>query len=66
MPTVPNGSRIPGFYNLPLPERLLELARRGELSSEDIAALSGQAGLSSQQADHMIENVVGTYALPSE
>ena len=36
----------------------------GELSSEDIAALSGQAGLSSQQADHMIENVVGNYALP--
>jgi hydroxymethylglutaryl-CoA reductase len=60
----PNGSRLPGFYNLSLPERLAELARRGELSSEDIAAVSGQMGLSSEQADHMIENVVGTFALP--
>ncbi len=64
MPTVAKGSRIPGFYNLPLAERLIEISQRGELSSEDIAALSGQAGLSSEQADHMIENVVGTFALP--
>lgn len=64
MPIEAKGSRIPGFYNLTLPERLAELARRGMLSPEDIAALSGQAGLSSEQADHMIENVVGTFSLP--
>jgi hydroxymethylglutaryl-CoA reductase len=58
------GSRIAGFYNLALSQRLEELAQRGELSAEDIAALSGEAGLTAGQADHMIENVVGTYALP--
>ena len=59
-----NGSRIPGFYNLSLEGRLAELARRGVLLDEDIAALSGRAGLTTERADHMIENVVGVYALP--
>ena len=58
------GSRIPGFYNLSLDGRLAELALRGELSDEDLSALSGQAGLTAEQADHMIENVVGVHALP--
>jgi hydroxymethylglutaryl-CoA reductase len=58
------GSRIQGFYNLSLEKRLAELAQRGDLSPEDIAALSGQAGLTPEQADHMIENVVGIHALP--
>jgi hydroxymethylglutaryl-CoA reductase len=62
MPT--RGSRIPGFYNLSLEGRLAELAQHGELSAEDIAALSGQSGLAIEQADHMIENVVGLHALP--
>ncbi|HEX7974803.1 MAG TPA: hydroxymethylglutaryl-CoA reductase, degradative [Anaerolineales bacterium] len=58
------GSRLPGFYNLTLQERLAELARRGELSLDDLAALSGQAGLSAEQADHMVENSIGVYSLP--
>jgi hydroxymethylglutaryl-CoA reductase len=58
------GSRITGFSNLSLEERLAELAQRGELSPDDVAALSGQAGLTAEQADHMIENVVGIHALP--
>jgi hydroxymethylglutaryl-CoA reductase len=56
-------SRIAGFYNLSLEERLSRLAEAGELASEDLAGLRA-AGLSLDQADHMIENVVGTYALP--
>src|SRR4030043_1719400 len=64
MPTSTSGSRISGFYSLPLEQRLSELAKRGELSAQETAALSGQAGLTPEQADHMIENVVGTYALP--
>jgi hydroxymethylglutaryl-CoA reductase len=64
MPSEKKGSRIPGFYYLTLTERLSELAERGELSPDDIAAISGQAGLSGEQADHMIENVVGIHALP--
>src|SRR5512139_2935287 len=62
MPT--NESRIPGFYNLSLEERLAELERRCGLSAEELAALSGQSGLTIEQADHMIENVVGMHALP--
>jgi hydroxymethylglutaryl-CoA reductase len=55
-------SRLPGFYNLSLEERLLRLADR--LTPEDLAALSGEAGLSAEQADQMIENVIGVHALP--
>ena len=62
MPT--KGSRIPGFYNLSLDARLAKLAQRGDLSLDDMAALSGQAGLTAEQADHMVENVVGMHALP--
>jgi hydroxymethylglutaryl-CoA reductase len=57
-------SRIPGFYNLSLSERLAELARAAGMAVEDLAAFSSDAGLASEQADHMIENVVGTHALP--
>jgi hydroxymethylglutaryl-CoA reductase len=64
MPSESDGSRIPGFYNLTLAERLSVLAARGQLNAEDIAALSGEAGLTSAQADHMIENVVGLFSLP--
>jgi hydroxymethylglutaryl-CoA reductase len=64
MDTKSHSSRIPGFYNLPLEQRLTELAQRGELSAEDLAALNGKRGLSIEQADHMIENVVGLYSLP--
>jgi hydroxymethylglutaryl-CoA reductase len=58
------GSRIPGFYNKSLPERLDLLAKRGDLSQEELAALSGTAGLTPEQADHMVENVIGLHALP--
>jgi hydroxymethylglutaryl-CoA reductase len=45
-------------------ERLEELARRTDLTQEELSALSSQAGLEVGQADHMIENVVGLHALP--
>ena len=59
-----SGSRIAGFYNLSLKERLTELANRGNLSPEDITALDGTAGLTVFQAEHMIENAIGLHALP--
>ena len=55
-------SRLPGFYNRTLEERLAELG--SHLSPEDLAILSGETGLTTTQADHMIENVVGLHALP--
>ncbi|MEW5872818.1 MAG: hydroxymethylglutaryl-CoA reductase, degradative [Chloroflexota bacterium] len=57
-------SRISGFYNLSLAERLAQLDQQGELDPQELAALSAAAGLAPDQADHMIENVVGLYALP--
>ncbi len=64
MPPKQTTSRLPGFYNLNLAERQLQLGLQGMLSTEELAALSGEAGLSVDQAQHMIENVVGTHALP--
>jgi hydroxymethylglutaryl-CoA reductase len=64
MKNLQNRSRIPGFYNLTLEERISELARRGELTVADIAVLKGEAGLTLDQAEHMIENVVGLHSLP--
>jgi hydroxymethylglutaryl-CoA reductase len=57
-------SRIPGFYNLPLNERLDKLAEAAGLSGQDIAALHTAHGLMDEQADHMVENAVGTFGLP--
>ena len=59
-----NRSRIPGFYNLTLDERTSELARRGGLTAEEIATLKSEAGLTLDQAQHMIENVIGLHPLP--
>ena len=57
-------SRISGFYNLPLNERLNKLAETTGLSPEDFAALRTMNGLTDEQADHMVENAVGTFGLP--
>ncbi len=56
-------SRIPSFYNLPLDERAQKLAEAAGLSLEELAGLHA-AGLSAEGADHMVENAVGTFALP--
>jgi hydroxymethylglutaryl-CoA reductase len=57
-------SRVPGFYDLPRSKRLDALSAAAGLDGETAAALSGSAGLAGEQADHMIENVVGVYGLP--
>ncbi len=56
-------SRIPGFYDLPLSERLSRLSQAAGLIPADLAAWT-TGGLTPDAADHMIENVVGTHALP--
>ncbi len=56
-------SRIAGFYNLPLGERLDKLVEAAGLSPDELAAFR-TGGLSADQADHMVENVVGTFGLP--
>ncbi|HLF25569.1 MAG TPA: hydroxymethylglutaryl-CoA reductase, degradative [Anaerolineae bacterium] len=57
-------SRLPGFYNLPLTQRLQTVAEQAGLTSEEAASLSGASGLTPDAADHMIENVLGVYGLP--
>jgi hydroxymethylglutaryl-CoA reductase len=52
------------FYDLTPAERLQDVMSRAGLTPEEAAALSGAAGLSLEQADHMIENVTGLYSLP--
>lgn len=52
------------FYQLSLQERAEWLARETGLTAQEIDALTGAAGLSPEQADHMVENAIGIHALP--
>ncbi len=56
-------SRLPGFYRLALAERRRVLAQATGLSEATFAGLDPDA-LALEIADGMIENVVGSYALP--
>lgn len=60
----PKSSRISGFYDLSIEERLDRLTHSGFLTPEDISVLEGQVGLALEDAQHMIENVVGMHSLP--
>jgi len=57
-------SRLTGFYNRPLEERIEQVARWAELTEGETATLRGATGLSLTRADQMIENVVGLHSLP--
>ncbi|HEY61527.1 MAG TPA: hydroxymethylglutaryl-CoA reductase, degradative [Anaerolineae bacterium] len=57
-------SRIPGFYNLSIAQRHADIKERVALSPEAYDALFGERGLSIENADHMVENVVGVFDLP--
>jgi len=57
-------SRISGFYNLTIDQRRGKLAESAQLAPDDLAAYSLNGGISPQDADHMVENVIGTHALP--
>ncbi len=56
-------SRISGFYNLTLEERRAKLAEASGQTPESLLPFT-TGGLSAESADHMIENVIGMYALP--
>jgi hydroxymethylglutaryl-CoA reductase len=57
-------SRLTGFYNRPLEERIEQVARWAKLAENETATLRSAMGLDLARADQMIENVVGLYSLP--
>ena len=62
--TLTSSSRIPGFYRLPRRDRLSRLRDENLLSRDDEELYRQSGGLGFEQAEHMIENVIGTFALP--
>lgn len=57
-------SRIPGFYNLSIEERLKKVAEFANLTEEETKLLLKESNLSFDIADRMIENVIGTMSYP--
>ncbi|KAA0918863.1 hydroxymethylglutaryl-CoA reductase, degradative [Dietzia sp. ANT_WB102] len=57
-------SRIPGLKDLTLEERREIVAANSPLESADFAAWDPATALTLDQADHMIENVVGVLPIP--
>jgi hydroxymethylglutaryl-CoA reductase len=58
-----SSSRIPEFRRLSLADRRRELVARADLTSDDLALLD-TGGICAADADRMVENAVGVYALP--
>jgi hydroxymethylglutaryl-CoA reductase len=57
-------SRLPGFYSLSLEERKRVAAAALGLELTELERCLEHSGLPLQKAEHAIENVIGTYALP--
>jgi hydroxymethylglutaryl-CoA reductase len=57
-------SRLSGFYKLSVAERRQALGDLADLDAEHLAAWTTEGGLSEDEADRIIENVIGTLALP--
>ncbi len=57
-------SRLPGFYQLNINERIARLADIYDLDVDEVRAMSSQGALTLEQADKMIENAVGIFSLP--
>lgn len=55
-------SRIPGFYKLPPSERLKAAAKESGLGAEEVSQI--EMGLGIEQADKMVENVIGFMQVP--
>ncbi len=53
-----------GFRNLTPEQRLQEVAEFSNLTQEDLKAIYEPGALTVEMADHVIENVVGTFSLP--
>jgi hydroxymethylglutaryl-CoA reductase len=57
-------SRLPGFYKLPIEDRLRVVREFAGLTDEEVALITRVGRLGLDVADKMIENVIGTFELP--
>lgn len=57
-------AHLPGLYKFQPKERLEKIADAAGLEENEQWVLQGRDGLTLEQADHMIENVVGLFGLP--
>ncbi|MBU7004438.1 MAG: hydroxymethylglutaryl-CoA reductase, degradative [Theionarchaea archaeon] len=57
-------SRIPGFYKLTMDERLAKVVELTGLSEEKTSAIAQMGSLPKDQANRMIENVIGSTEFP--
>jgi hydroxymethylglutaryl-CoA reductase len=60
----PISSRIPGFYRLPVEQRLAFLARSYNLSDKEISELRNGHALRVEHAVNLVENAVGIFGIP--
>jgi hydroxymethylglutaryl-CoA reductase len=59
-----SSSELSGFYRLEIDDRRQRVAEITGLSVAELETLSADSGLSDQQADRMVENVLGVMGLP--
>jgi hydroxymethylglutaryl-CoA reductase len=57
-------SRLPNFYKKAVPERRATIGEAASLTFAEESILAGEAGLTPELADKLIENVVGVFGLP--
>jgi hydroxymethylglutaryl-CoA reductase len=57
-------SELSGFHRLDLTDRRARVAELTGLSERDLEELSAEGGLSDEQANRMVENVLGVMGLP--
>jgi hydroxymethylglutaryl-CoA reductase len=57
-------SRIAGLYNMTIEQRLASLQSEAGVDADVLQVFQQLGGIDGDQADHMIENVVGVFGLP--
>jgi hydroxymethylglutaryl-CoA reductase len=60
----PISSRLPGFYELPITERMRIARDFGDLTDREIRGMNNFGSLSKELTDIFIENAIGTFSLP--
>lgn len=57
-------SEFSGFYKLSPEERLNEIVELTGITETEVNSIKNTNALTIEKADHMVENVIGTYSLP--